>query len=283
MKKIVLMPNVSRDDGLAYTVRIFRQLVEAGHEVTVCPIYGTVGDSGLPEITLDEAVRSAELIVTLGGDGTILHLAPLIKKSSAPLVGINLGHLGFLTELDIDNADRLLDAAAGNFTVVEHMMLDIELRRGGEVIFRDTALNEALITGIVQNVKLTAKGDGYPIMHFSGDGIIVSSPTGSTAYSMAAGGPLVETQAQSIILTPICAHDLAARSFVLGPDREISICPSGLELDRRCILSADGRGMTELKNGDEVIVRRSGYTLKFADLGIRTFYDRVFAKLGDKE
>lgn len=280
MKRIVLCPNMARDEGLACTRRVYDMLTEAGCGVVVSPVYGEA--AGLPTAELSEALPGADLLVSLGGDGTILHLAPLVKESSVPLVGVNLGHKGFLTELDIESADKLLDAAAGRFEIVPRMMLDVQLVRGGEAIFSDTAINEALISGIVQNVRLTALGDGERILTFSGDGVIVSSPTGSTAYSMSAGGPLVEPQAENLILTPICAHMLAARSFVLSPERVVTICPRELE-DKRCILSCDGRGMIDLRDGDQVIVRRSDYKLCFADLGTKSFYETAFEKLGERE
>ena len=280
MKRIVLCPNTARDDGLVFTGKVRDMLAEAGCEVVVVPIYGETEE--FPAMELSDALRGADLLVTLGGDGTILHLAPLVMEYSVPMVGVNLGHKGFLTELDRDSAARLLDAAAGRYEIVPRMMLDVRLIRDGKTLFSDTAINEALISGIVQNVRLTALGDGVRILAFSGDGIIVSSPTGSTAYSMSAGGPLVEPEAQNLILTPICAHMLAARSFVLSPERVVTICPQELE-DRRCILSCDGRGMIDLMDGDRVEVRRSGYKLYFADLGTKSFYETAFEKLGERE
>lgn len=281
MKKIVLCPNVQRDSGLECTLRVRSMLEQAGFRAAVSPIYGSV--PGVEETPLEDALVGADLMVTLGGDGTILHLAPLVMRYKVPIVGVNLGHKGFLTELDAGSVERLLDAAAGRFSVVPRMMLDVTIRRGGKTIFTDTAINEALISGIVQNVRLTAMGDGEKILTFSGDGIIVSSPTGSTAYSMSAGGPLVEPSAENIILTPICPHMLAARSFVLTPERVVTIVPQDLEMDKRCILSVDGRGMTDLQNGDEVIVRKSDNKLYFADLGTKSFYETAFDKLGERE
>ncbi len=280
MKRIVLCPNVSRDEGLAFTRRVRAMLMDAGCEVVVSPVYGEAAD--LDGTELPEALFGADLLVTLGGDGTILHLAPLVKEAAVPMVGVNLGHKGFLTELDRGSADKLLDAAAGRYEIVPRMMLDIRLVRDGKEIFADTAINEALISGIVQNVRLTALGDGERILTFSGDGVIVCSPTGSTAYSMSAGGPLVEPESENLILTPICAHMLAARSFVLAPERVVTVRPQELE-DKRCILSCDGRGMVELRDGDEVIVRRSDYKLYFADLGTKSFYETAFEKLGERE
>ena len=283
MKKIVLCPNVERDTGLAVTVRVRELLKNAGYDVVVSPVYGTAEAAGLPSVPLAEALPGAALMVTLGGDGTILHLAPRVMSYQVPLVGVNLGHKGFLTELTRQDIDKLPEAAAGNFEIISRMMLDVEIRRKGEVIFSDTALNEALVSGIVQNVRLTACGDGARILTFSGDGIILSSPTGSTAYSMAAGGPLVEPDADALILTPICAHMLAARSFVLASERTVTVTPSDLEPDRRCIVSVDGRGMIDLKNGDIVSVRKSKYKLLTAHLGTKSFYETTFEKLGERE
>ena len=280
MKKIVLCPNMSRDDGLEFTLSVKKMLEDAGCEIIVSPIYGEVTD--IPTVELSKALEEADLLVSLGGDGTILHLAPLMKDSSVPLVGVNLGHKGFLTELDRDSVGRLVDAAAGRYEIVPRMMLDVRLEREGEIIFSDTAINEALVSGIVQNVRLTALGDGERILTFSGDGVIISSPTGSTAYSMSAGGPLVEPTTENIILTPICAHMLAARSFVLDPRRVVTVLPLELE-DKRCILSCDGRGMIDLRDGDRVIVQRSECRLYFADLGTKSFYETAFEKLGERD
>ena len=280
MKRIVLCPNMARDEGLAVTRQVRDMLTEAGCEVIVSPVYGET--TQLPTEELSAALNGADLLVTLGGDGTILHLAPLVKDSSVPMVGVNLGHKGFLTELDRESVGKLLDAAAGRYEIVPRMMLDVSIVRDGETIFFDTAINEALISGIVQNVRLTALGDGERILTFSGDGVIVCSPTGSTAYSMSAGGPLVEPATENLILTPICAHMLAARSFVLAPERVVTVCPQELE-DKRCILSCDGRGMIDLRDGDQVIVKRSDCKLYFADLGTKSFYETAFEKLGERE
>ena len=281
MSRIVLLPNESRDEGLSCTLGLQAMLEEKGHEALISPVYGPV--SGVSCVPLDKAAIGADLLVSLGGDGTILHLAPRIMSFGVPLVGVNLGHKGFLTELDRNTVDRLADAAEGRFEIVPRMMLDVEILRAGRRIFSDTAINEALISGIVQNVRLMALGDGERILTFSGDGVIIASPTGSTAYSMSAGGPLVEPGAENIILTPICAHMLAARSFVLTADRTVTVVPQDLGPDKRCILSVDGRGMTDLQKGDRVVVKRSGYKLLMAHLGLKSFYETAFEKLGERE
>ncbi|MCD8322880.1 MAG: NAD(+)/NADH kinase [Oscillospiraceae bacterium] len=281
MKHIVLCPNVQRDADFSCTLRAKTMLEEAGCQVTVSPLYGEE-DGLFPPIPLGEALEGADLLVTLGGDGTILRIAPLIMEHMVPLVGVNLGHKGFLAELDGESIEMLLQAAAGKFELVPRMMLDVEIRRGGEIVFSDTGLNEAVVSGVVQNIRLAALGDGQQILDFSGDGIIVSSPTGSTAYSMSAGGPLVEPGAETIILTPICAHMLAARSFVLTPERVVTVIPADLGPERRGILSVDGRGMTNLQDGDQIIVKKSAHKLLMADLGTKSFYETAFEKLGGR-
>lgn len=283
MKRIVICTNVRRDGDFSCTAQVKTMLEREGCRVLVAPICGP-DDMQAPfeTVRLDEALRDADLLVTLGGDGTILRIAPEVMLHAVPLVGVNLGHKGFLTELDRDSTALLKRAAAGDFQLAPRMMLDVEVMRSGTRIFADTGLNEAVISGIIQTVRLTAWGDGKPILTFSGDGVIVSSPTGSTAYSMAAGGPLVESTAEAVVLTPICAHMLAARSFVLSPERVVTITPSDLWQGRRCVLSVDGRGMTDLADGDCVTVRRSSHRLLIADLGTKSFYETAFAKLGEK-
>ena len=282
MEHIVLCPNVERDLELGCTRRVKTMLEAEGHKVAVSPIYGSGMGSGLEAMPLEKALVGAKLLVSLGGDGTILHLAPLIMSSNVPLVGVNLGHKGFLTELNETSLDLLRRAAAGDYEIVPRMMLDVTIRRNGRSIFSDTGLNEAVIAGIVQNVRLTASSDGERVLACSGDGLIVASPTGSTAYSMSAGGPLVEPGAEAILLTPICAHMLAARSFVLAPERVVTVTPSELGPDKKCVLSVDGRGTIELQNNDEVIVKQSAHKLRIAHLGTKSFYETAFEKLGER-
>lgn len=284
MRKIVLCPNARRDAEYACTRQVRSMLEADGCRVVISPVCAE-GEASPPFGTeeLETALADADLLVTLGGDGTILRIAPQVMRHKAPLVGVNLGHTGFLTELDRENIELLRRAAAGRFDLVPRMMLDVEIRRGGERVFCDTALNDMVVSGIVQSVHLTALGDGNRILAFSGDGVIVSSPTGSTAYSMAAGGPLVEPGADAIVLTPICAHMLAARSFVLTPERTVTIVPADVSDGRRCVLSVDGRGLVDLLDGDEVVVTKSKYRLLMADLGTKSFYETAFEKLGERE
>ena len=140
------------------------------------------------------------------------------------------------------------------------------------------ALNDVSLHGIVQMIRMTARGDGRKILEFSGDGIVISSPTGSTAYSLSAGGPIVEPTAENLILTPICAHALIARSFVLAPDRVVTVTVSDLRC--RAFISSDGDSF-EVLDGDTLIVRKAKYKTMIAHVGEKAFYDIVYEKLGD--
>lgn len=281
---VLLLPNAHRDEGLRATLRLAEHLRAHGHEVVIRPFLS----DGMPEMDhpaitsmdVDAAIAGARLMVTLGGDGTILQISRHAAGTGVPIIGVNMGNKGFLAELEDTELLRILDAAEGRYSLHSRMMLDVELWRGGERIWTDLALNEAVVRALVSLIRLEAFGDDREITAFSGDGIIVSTPTGSTAYSMAAGGPLVEPESDCIILTPICTFRLAARSIVLMPDRRVRVrVPE--QGEKQVMLSVDGVSV-EFCDGDELCVRRSEKTLLMARVGDRSFYDIVFEKLNDK-
>lgn len=285
MRKVILCPNPYKDKDLAVTRQAMSLLGDAGFEVRLCPEFMDedvpVDLSGLEVSELYDEIEDACLVVSFGGDGTIMHTARRLIGYRVPILGVNLGTVGFLTELESQDLPRIIAAAEGNFLPSPRMMLKVELEREGEVIFSDYALNDAVVHGISQTMRILAVGDGRKITEYSGDGLVVSTPTGSTAYSMSAGGPLVEPTAENIILTPICAHALATRSFVVTPSRVISVhvsCPRA----RRAMLSVDG-GSFEVIDGDVLRVRKAGYQTMFAHVSTKDYYDILYEKLGDRK
>ena len=282
MKKVVLCPNPYKDIGL-HTTREAKGLLEAaGFEVRISPEFLDDLEEQYPKdlesCALDDVIDGAVLVVSLGGDGTIMHTARRMIGHEIPVIGVNLGTVGFLAELERQELHRLVDAARGEFVPSPRMMLQITVERNGRQVYSAYALNDVSLHGIVQTIHLTALGDGRKLLEYSGDGIVISSPTGSTAYSLSAGGPIVEPTAENIIVTPICAHALIARSFVLAPDRVVTV-----ELSRlRCgaVLSADG-GNFEMRDGDRLIVRKADHKTMIAHVEGKAFYDIVFEKLGD--
>jgi NAD+ kinase len=281
-RRVILCPNPSKDVGLETSREAKAKLEAAGFDVFVSPelLDGRPSDwpDDMPITELEDVIDGAALVVSLGGDGTIMHTIRRMMGHSIPVIGVNLGTVGFLAELDRGDLDKLVDAARGDFTPSPRMMLEISVARGGQTVYSNYALNDVSLHGIVQMIRMTARGDGRKILEFSGDGIVISSPTGSTAYSLSAGGPIVEPTAENLILTPICAHALIARSFVLAPDRVVTVTVSGLRC--QAFISSDGDSF-EVLDGDTLIVRKASHKTVIAHVGDKAFYDIVYEKLGE--
>lgn len=279
---IAICPNPFRDSGCELSLKIEALLNNEGYETCLCPIFADGDSEAVPAHLqcrkLEEVVGSCTLIVVVGGDGTILNAARQIHEYTVPLLGINLGTKGFMAILEPEDYACVLQAARGEYTLSRRMKLDVSLVRGGEQILRDRALNDVVLHGYGDCIQITARCNGNRITSFSGDGVILATPTGSTGYSMSAGGPIVEPNAENIIISPICAHMMSSRSFVLGPDSVITIEMAKLHT-RRAYLAVDGNNLLDLASGDTVIVRRSECCTCMADLGLRNFYELAYDKL----
>lgn len=279
---IAICPNPFRDSELKYTRQAAEMLHAVGYETAVCPIFAEDAPQMIPEdikaTTLDAVRSRCSLVVVIGGDGTILAAARQLHNADIPILGVNLGSKGFMAALEPEHIQLIVKAAAGEYTVSRRMMLDIELERGGEIIYRDKALNDVVLHGYGDCIRLTAWCAGDRITSFSGDGIILSTPTGSTGYSMSAGGPIVEPEASAIIVSPICAHMMSARSYVLGATHDVSVLAEKLH-GRRAYISVDGNSVMDLANGDLLRVRRSERCILMADMGLKSFFDLAFEKL----
>lgn len=279
---IAICPNPFRDKGCELSRRVAALLNENGYETCYCPIFADEGDAVLPQDLsfgqLSDRAGDCSLIIVIGGDGTILHAARQIHPHAVPMLGINLGSKGFMANLEPEEYEYVLKAAKGEYKLSRRMKLDVSLYRAGKEICRDQALNDVVMHGYGDCIKITAFCNGNRITAFSGDGIILSTPTGSTGYSMSAGGPIVEPNAENIIISPICAHMMSSRSFVLSPDNVITV-EMEKQHDRRAYLSVDGYSVTDLCGGDRLVVRRSENYTHMADLGLRNFYDIAFEKL----
>lgn len=279
---IVLCPNPFRDTGLQMTLMARDILLSEGFETAVCPVFGREEHGAIPDgieiISWEDASKYASMFIVIGGDGTLLQAARHTDHIDKPMLGINLGTKGFMSVLEPDEIELIVSAAKGEFIDSRRMMLYAELYRGGECVFKDTGLNDVVIHGMGDCIKLTAWCDDEKVMSYSGDGIIVATPTGSTGYSMSAGGPIVEPEAKNFILSPICAHVMGAKNFVLGPNRHIKIKTEKLH-DRRAFISVDGAKGIELMNNDILTVQQSDKTLNLIHLGTKSFYDSTFDKL----
>lgn len=279
---IALCPNPFRDVELKITEQVKKMLEDDGFTVCVCPVFGEGEPYAIPEgievSTLADSREGCTLLVVIGGDGTMLSVARSTRTWNVPLLGVNLGTKGFMAALERDELPYILDAAHGNCCISRRMMLDVELVRGGELVFSDCALNDVVMHGYGDCIYLTARCDGDTVTSFSGDGIILSTPTGSTGYSMSAGGPIVEPDAKNIILSPICAHSMGARSFVLAPERHVTVTPGHLR-GRKAFVSVDGNAGVTLLAEDVLSVRQSRHCTLMVHFRRKSFYDIAYEKL----
>ena len=285
--KVVLSPNPYRDRGLKTALRAREVLNRCGIETALCLPFsldqGTKPDlpKGQDYRDMQEELKTADLLLCFGGDGTILHAAKDALPYDIPVLGVNLGSVGFMAELEHGELELLTRLAEKKYTIEHRMLLDVAVRRGREVLFRDLALNDAVVTkgAVARVIDLSVRGDGVHVYEFSGDGVILATPTGSTAYSMSAGGPIVEPTAENILVTPICAHSLQAKPLVMGRDRVVSV-RIGRQARKTAYLSVDGGRAFRLSGGDVVEVRRSRRVTRLVRLMDHSFYEIIDQKLG---
>lgn len=284
MNKILLCPNQERDPGLQVSLRLLRKLRDRGTDAIVYLPFDEIPD-GIPSQDLlygseDEVMRGVDMLICLGGDGTMLRFSKLAARYDVPMLGINMGHLGFITELELEEMGELEEILSGHYTLEKRMMIDVEVRRDGNLVFSGFGLNEAVVSRSdpAHAIRLTAYGDNRKISDYAGDGIIIATPTGSTAYSMAAGGPIVEPTAENLILTPICAHSLTAKAYVLTGDRLTSVKLIRADGNDAQLL-IDGRDRFPLLVGDLIYVKKSELYCRLVKVLDRSFYEIVKNKL----
>ncbi|MGM9602335.1 MAG: NAD(+)/NADH kinase [Faecousia sp.] len=283
MKRIILAPNPYRDNHFRTLREAVQILKDAGLEPRVCLPFEVDKSFTLPKDIvfhrLDKELQSADLVICFGGDGTILHMAKAATRHGLPILGVNIGTMGFMAELESSELSMLSRLATGEYQIDSRMMLDVTVQRGADVIFHDICLNDVVITkgAVARIVYLSVKCDGVQAMECGGDGVIVATPTGSTAYSLSAGGPIVEPDANNILITPICAHELVSRCMVASDKRTITV---GLTTNarRNAYLSVDGGKAVRINLGDTATIRKSRLTTKLVRLKERSFYDVVNTK-----
>ena len=281
-KKIVLCPNPSRDIDMTTTRQADDLLRELGFRTVVCSPFREAGRPGAfadyQLRPLPQELRDADLMITFGGDGTILHLAKLAALHRTPVLGVNMGGLGFIAELEATELPLLRKLGDWTFPVERRMMLDVTVWREDRQIYTNLGLNDAVIReGPISHViHLKIFSDGRHLSDIAGDGVILSTPTGSTAYALSAGGPVVEPTAPALLVCPICIHNMRFSSYVLSPEHVLTV-----ELDRNgrkpVYLFVDESRAFPLRNGDRVTVRRSKYSMELARLTERSFCE-IFAQ-----
>lgn len=285
-RHILVVVHARRDDTVDAARRVIGALRAAGaHPVLSADdradLDGALDLSGVGTLGVDVAIADVELAIVLGGDGTILRAAELVRGSSAPVLGINLGHVGFLAESERDDMDDAVRRViARDYQVEERMALSVlVVDAADQVIYETWALNEATVEKASRErmLEVVIEVDGRPLSSFGCDGVVVSTPTGSTAYNFSAGGPVIWPSVSAIAVVPLSAHALFAKPLVVGPEATIAI----EVLDRTSgigILWCDGRRSHELPVGARVAVRRSATPVRLARLHHAAFTDRLVRK-----
>jgi len=261
--------------------KILRSLIQYLKAKRITPVLEDVAARKLllkGGLSRDELPGQVDLVIVLGGDGTLLSVAHLAAVERVPVVGVNLGRLGFLTEVPIDELFITLDAfLAGHQGIVSPRLLLKATSRGKTYLcLNDVVINKGAMARMIQ---ISLQIDGREIAALKSDGLIVATPTGSTAYSLAAGGPVIDPESRAIILTPICPQKLSQRALVVPADRVIEIVLPELR-GEAVMLTADGQEGIALQAGDVIQVREAGVSARFVALPDSTFYSRLRSKLG---
>ncbi|MET0297532.1 MAG: NAD kinase [Microbacterium sp.] len=286
-RSILVVAHARRDDTVRAAARVIDALREAGARPVLAPddalelAEAQPALAGIARLGIEVPVDELELAIVLGGDGTILRAAELVREGTAPVLGINMGHVGFLAEIERDDMDDAVRRAiARDYQVEERLALQVRVKDTVDAVIYETwALNEATVEKASRErmLEVVIEVDGRPLSSFGCDGVVVSTPTGSTAYNFSAGGPVIWPTVQAISVVPLSAHALFAKPLVVGPDHAVAI--EVLERTNGVgILWCDGRRSHELPPGARVVVRRSERPVRLARLHPAQFTDRLVRK-----
>lgn len=286
MNKVLLMPNPKKDPGLAVSAQLAQTLYGQGFELLMgdhlAPLMAAALPLGCKIQYMDShaAMAQCDFALVVGGDGSILSVAASAAKADKPILGVNMGTLGFMSELEVSEIDMIGRVKQKDFTLDYRAMLLVEVIDEAEnTVYSAAVLNEAVVNKGVESkiIRLTVRVDGEDTLSYSGDGVIVATPTGSTAYSLAAGGPILAPGSPCVAVTPICPLTLNVKSFVIDRESRVEIVPhfGG----QRIYLSPDGFESQILKVGQRVVIRKAPERLSLIRLKGIGFYQRVSMKL----
>lgn len=284
VRRILLLAHTGREGAIA----VARQVVGAlrAHGVVVRVLADEAADmqvgeaDGVELVAEDGAVSGCELVVVLGGDGTILRAAELTHGTSTPLIGVNLGHVGFLAEAESDDIDSTIDAiVARRYTSEDRLTIDVSVYQGKQLVASTWALNEASVEKAARQrmLEVVVEVDGRPLSRWGCDGVVCATPTGSTAYNFSAGGPVVWPGVDALLMVPISAHALFARPMVVAPDSVLAVEVLA-QTEGAGVLWCDGRRTVELPPGARIEVRRGRHPVHLVRLHQAPFTDRLVAK-----
>lgn len=284
VRSFLIVAHTGRPASLDAAIVVARELAAAGAQA-VCldsqfQALKATSDVDFHQLGKDIDTSEIELVICLGGDGTILKAAEIMRDGSAPLLGVNMGHVGFLAELEVEDLESVVARViAKDYTVDERLTLEVTVELEGKKVFETWALNEASVEKLSRErmIEVIVAVDDRPISTFGCDGVLLSTPTGSTAYSFSAGGPVVWPTVEALIMVPLSAHALFARPLVTTPDSTLTVDL----LDRNGasgVLWCDGRRTHTLAPGARITARRSGTPVRLAHTHSGPFSERLVQK-----
>ena len=283
--KIAIIVNLTKEKAISCAEKMIDILRTEGADVLMppdCRRFFKNSEVSFAD-SVEQLFETADVAVTVGGDGTIIHSAKYAAKTAAPMIGVNVGRLGFAADMEADEIGDLKHLISGNYTVEERLLLEVEVQKPYGTA-RYLAVNDAVVTHgrLSKIVDFSLYLNGLEISKYRADGLLFSTPTGSTAYSLSAGGPILSPKMECILMTPVCPHSLFSRSVLFEADSELSVTVK-IPKDGSCMLSIDGEQNIEIAETDRVIVRKSALKLRLISIENRNFYRKLNEKLKERE
>ncbi len=284
--KIAIIVNTSKDCAINCAVSIAKQMKLNKAEVYTLSNYGKIfgEDKVLYAPDFKTLFSECDMAVTVGGDGTIIHSAKYAAAAEKPLIGVNVGRLGFAAEVEPDNISDLMRLISGDYTLKKRMLLDVSVTHKDKTTEKYLAVNDAVIARgqLSHIIDISVSLDNSPISSYRADGILFSTPTGSTAYSLSAGGPVIYPEMECILLTPICPHSLISRPVIFDSNASLTATVKVTD-NTSAILSIDGEKNIPIKSTDLITIKKSTKTLKLMSLYDRNFYQYLGEKIKERK
>lgn len=283
--KTAVVVNLSKEEAISCAGEISLLMLSKNAEVFMlsecAPFYKGVKISFTD--TIEELFKVCDIAITVGGDGTIIHAAKYAARFDKPLIGVNVGRLGFAADIEIDGISELTRILNGDYSVEERILFDVEVIKNG-VSKNYLAVNDAVIARgqLSRIIDLQVTLDDEEIAKYRADGLLFSTPTGSTAYSLSAGGPIIAPQLDCILMTPVCPHSLFSRSVIFSGNSVLTVSVK-IPSECCCVLTIDGEKNVDILAEDTVKIRKSDLKLKFVSINKRNFYRKLNEKLKERE
>ena len=288
MKYIGIIVNKKKDQNLKCFKHLAEILCDAGFTPVVSNEFRSVlHENKYIKTSLEEMFKMSSLVITLGGDGTLLNIADIAVRYDVAVLGVNLGMLGYLAQLDKTEIDRIPEILNDKLHFQKRMMLDVEVYRNGNSVYKYSALNDAVVTrnAVLKPIYIDLYGQNKIITEYFCDGMIFSTPTGSSAYSLSVGGPVMDPTMEAILVSAISPHSLSAHSLVFNPDKALE-CRARTSKSVNALISVDGRHVFYLQPEDRVVVKKNSKYLKLVQLTDCDFYTVLkhkFSSRGKKD